>query len=500
MTRHPYFFQITRDHETTQVQAIASMALSFGWQHAIVIFEDTEAGRDMATFMTNSFKEKGITITYMSAVSTSASNEVLLEELHKLSNMQTKVYITHATHSLSSHLFQNAKYLGMMDAGYKWIVTSKTMDFLDFMDGEVLESMQGVVGFKSYIPQSRHLHKFTLKWRKEYHRDINAYAISAYDGISALAMAVEKTMSILKLNTKDLETNGSAQWCTTLLNQMLRISFDGLCGNFIFRNTRVMADVLEIKNVISKEEVKIGFWTTNASFTKKIGKLNYFTDDGLESIMWPGGIVNNPTHRKLQVSTKRLRIGIPVATRKGKLFQVDYDAQTKSTTVSGFCLEVFLAAFAGIDPNVTFQFIPFVNNARVGDVNYNDLIDRVHAMEFDAAIGDITITANRSRYVDFTLPYTDLGLATLYRNADASLWIFMKPLSSDLWLVSACFFILLGFVIWILEHGKNEEFQGSLVQQTGVTLWFAFSTLVYAHSKLFIIFIFVLTTQPSFSL
>lgn len=104
--------------------------------------------------------------------------------------------------------------------------------------------------------------------------------------------------------------------------------------------------------------------------------------------------------------------------------------------------------------------------------------------EFDAAIGDITITANRSKYVDFTLPFTDIGLATLSRNANTSIWIFMKPLSSDLWVVSACFFILTGIVVWILEHRTNEEFQGSTAEQIGTTFWFAFSTLVYAHSKL----------------
>ncbi|KAI3732810.1 hypothetical protein L1987_64019 [Smallanthus sonchifolius] len=175
------------------------MVLSFGWKNVIVIFEDTDNGRDMATFMTNFFQEKSIAITYMSPVSTSARNEVLLEELQKLSYLQTKVYIMHASHSIASHIFQNAKYLGMMDAGYKWIVTSKTMNLLNFTDDEVIESMQGVVGFKTYI---------TLRSKK----DINVYAISAYDGVSALAMAIEKMQSVLKLNTKDLATNGSAQW------------------------------------------------------------------------------------------------------------------------------------------------------------------------------------------------------------------------------------------------------------------------------------------------
>ncbi|KAD4584311.1 hypothetical protein E3N88_21912 [Mikania micrantha] len=431
--RHPYFLQITQD-ETTQVKAISSMALSYGWKDFIVIFEDTENGRDMATFITKFLQEKRISVAYMIPISTSASNEVLQEQLHKLSIMQTKLYIIHASHSLALHIFKNAKCLGMMDAGYKWIVTSKTMDLLDFMDDEVMKSMQGVVGLKSYVPQSRDLKKLTLKYHVMKFNDMNAHAISAYDGVSTLAMAVEKTHSVLKLN---IQNSAMAQWGTTLLNQMLRISFDGLRGNFKFMNARV-----------------VGFWTTDAGFTKKIGKLNSFPHDGLDTIMWPGGILNNPTRRMLQVTSRHLRIGVPPRDRTGALFEVKYDAKKNLTFVSGLCSELFLASFRGLEPN-----------------------------EFDAAIGDISITANRSQYVDFTLPYTDLGLAALTRNADAtaSLWIFMEPLSSDLWLASACFFILLGFVIWVLEHGTNDEFQGSPIQQIGVTLWFAFSTVVYAQ-------------------
>jgi len=104
--------------------------------------------------------------------------------------------------------------------------------------------------------------------------------------------------------------------------------------------------------------------------------------------------------------------------------------------------------------------------------------------EFDAAIGDITITSNRSRYVDFTLPFSDMGVGTLTRNAKKSMWIFLDPLSADLWLTSAGFFFVLGFVIWFIEQPINEEFQGSTRQQIGTALWFSFSTLVYAHRKL----------------
>ena len=278
-----------------------------------------------------------------------------------------------------------AKDLGMMDEGYKWIITSKTMDFLNITDREVMESMQGVVGFKSYIPQSRDLHKFTSIWRKEYDgknplmevKDMNAYAIWACDAVSALAMAVEK--QVLKSNMKKLATTSSIQRGTTLLNQILRISYHGLGGAFQFRNGMINAQVLEIINVMDKREQRVGFWTTDDAFTKNIGKPNSFFNPCLESIVWPGGITTNPTHRVLKTSSKTLRIGVPEQSRIGRVFEVSFDAQTNSMVISGYCGDVFHAAFSALSREVTFQFIPFMNNTGVGAVDYNHLIDRVHA-------------------------------------------------------------------------------------------------------------------------
>ena len=102
----------------------------------------------------------------------------------------------------------------------------------------------------------------------------------------------------------------------------------------------------------------------------------------------------------------------------------------------------------------------------------------------DAVIGDITITANRSLYVDFTLPYTGPGMGTVgLKQKGKSKWFFLKPLTLDLWLASAGFFLFTGFVVWVIERRKNNEFQGSPSQQIGTAFWFSFSTLVFAHSK-----------------
>jgi ionotropic glutamate receptor len=59
----------------------------------------------------------------------------------------------------------------------------------------------------------------------------------------------------------------------------------------------------------------------------------------------------------------------------------------------------------------------------------------------------------------------------------------LKPLSWGLWVTSACSFVFIGFVVWVLEHRINNNFRGPPSHQIGTSLWFSFSTMVYAHSK-----------------
>ena len=87
-------------------------------------------------------------------------------------------------------------------------------------------------------------------------------------------------------------------------------------------------------------------------------------------------------------------------------------------------------------------------------------------------------------YVDFTLPFTDPGIGMVGpKQNEKSKWFFLKPLAADLWLASAGLFLFTGFVVWVIERPKNDEFQGSLSQQIGTAFWFSFSTLIFAHCK-----------------
>ncbi|PRQ56839.1 hypothetical protein RchiOBHm_Chr1g0341711 [Rosa chinensis] len=77
------------------------------------------------------------------------------------------------------------------------------------------------------------------------------------------------------------------------------------------------------------------------------------------------------------------------------------------------------------------------------------------------------------------IPYTNLGVGMWVPNAKENMWIFFKPRSKYLWITTAAFFVLTGFVVWIIEHPTNGNFQGTAA---GTVFWFSFSSLLFTYN------------------
>ncbi|PWA98601.1 periplasmic binding protein-like I [Artemisia annua] len=112
----------------------------------------------------------------------------------------TSVIILDMSSSLASRVLLTAKKLGMVGEEYAWIITYKTIDILQSEDNEIIESLQGVMGLRSYIPASTKLLNLAARWYHECYlkhsslasREITVLAIWAYDTIWALAESVQK--------------------------------------------------------------------------------------------------------------------------------------------------------------------------------------------------------------------------------------------------------------------------------------------------------------------
>ena len=103
--------------------------------------------------------------------------------------------------------------------------------------------------------------------------------------------------------------------------------------------------------------------------------------------------------------------------------------------------------------------------------------------EYEALVGDITIRAEREGTADFSLPYSESGVVMVVKaepNKLKNMWIFLKPLSWDLWLTVVLSAISIGLVLHVLERRLNPQ------RQLGMLVLFPLAALPFPESKLLI--------------
>ncbi|KAK4277276.1 hypothetical protein QN277_015294 [Acacia crassicarpa] len=480
--RSPYFFRAAQN-DSAQVNAIGAIVQAFGWKNVVPIYTGNDYGKGIISFLTNALQQVYVQIPYQSSISASATDEDIKAELYKLMTMQTRVFVVHMTPNPGERLFRIAYEIGMMNFGYVWIVTDGLGSEVNSLGSSVIDSMQGVLGVRTYVPKTERLDDFKVRWRRKFvkdnptlvHTDLNVFGNWAYDAATALAMAVEKagaknlgfdTSNNASGNFSNLLKLGVSENGENLSKALSETRFRGMSGEFSVIKGELQASTFEIINVNGKGERQVGFWTPEKGITRDLNFTSTSTTysssrNNLKPIIWPGDTTSvpkgwdNPTNEK-----KTMRIGVPVKKGFTEFVNVRHDRSTNTTDITGFCIDVFKAVLEVLPYAVPYEFIPFEKPDGEPAGTYDELIDQVSYGNLDAVVGDTTITAKRSNEVDFTMPYTESGgtmIVLLVENRHKSPWNFLKPLTWDLWVTTAFLFIFVAFVVWVLEHRINGE-------------------------------------------
>ncbi|KAI3904202.1 hypothetical protein MKX01_030695 [Papaver californicum] len=495
LSQNPYFIRTTLG-DSSQVNTIAAIIKTFGWRQAVPIYEDTEYGNGVIPYLVDALQSINTRVPYRSVFPSSATDDLIVQELYKLKTMQTRVFILHMDVSpLALRIFDKAKMVGMMS------------DYLSSFNSSVIDTMQGVIAVRPYVPKSKELSSFRVRWKKRFSVEnpdaegmLDIFGLWAYDTIWALASAVEELQNPnpqfikgnVALNSSDVARLGVSQIGPELLREISNIKFKGISGKFDLFERQLQFNNFQILNVVGSGAREIGIWTPSEGIIKDISLVGatktMYDKDNLRPVIWPGDTTIIPKGWEIPTNDKKLRVAVPVKEGFTEFVKVINNLSSDSPYVTGYCIDVFKAAIDMLEYSVQYEFVPYQNNEGKEAGSYDELVDQVNVQNFDAVVGDVTITANRSQFVDFTLPYAEGGVQmVVLAKPDSSkdTWIFLRPFELSLWLTTGAFLIIIGGVIWILEHRVNPEFRGGPhpAYQWGTMLSFAFSTLVFAQKE-----------------
>ncbi|KAK9284339.1 hypothetical protein L1049_023510 [Liquidambar formosana] len=320
--------------------------------------------------------------------------------------------------------------------------------------------------------------RFRRKFQSEYpdeeeNPDPSVFALRAYDAVWAVAKAMERLKD--QRNSK------------TVLSSILSSNFKGLSGNIYFIDSKLAhVPTFQMVNVVGKSYREMGFLSPKFGFSKNLlvhesGEKginsNVSAEEVLGAVYWPGGKTLVPIGlMETNISSGRekpLQIGVPMRSNFPQFVKVSRDENQGNVDITGFSINVFQAVVNRLSYQLSYKFIPF-------NGSYDEMVEMVSQQTFDAAVGDVEVTADRCQLAEFSQPYVESGLVMVvplksYKSERP--WMFMKPFTKWMWSLMAAMSLFTGFIIWSIEHGSNPDFSGRVSQQLSNILWFSFSTL-----------------------
>ncbi|XP_024464009.2 glutamate receptor 3.2 isoform X2 [Populus trichocarpa] len=502
----PYFIQ-TAPNDLFQMTAIADIVSYYGWSEVTAVFNDDDQNRNGITVLGDKLAERRCKISYKAALppEPKATRSNIQDELAKILGMESRVIVLNTFSKTGLLVFDVAKALGMMENGFVWIVTSWLSTVIDSASPlpTTANSIQGVLALRPHTPDSKRKRDFISRWKQLSNGSIglNPYGLYAYDTVWLLARALKSffdqgnTISFtndsrlggigggyLNLGALSIFDGGSQ-----LLKNILQTSMTGLTGPFRFNPDRsILHPSYDIINVLETGYQQVGYWSNYSGLSVVPPETLYgkaanrsSSSQHLQSVVWPGGTTARPRGWVFPNNGKELQIGIP-----NRVSYRDFVSKVNGTDmVQGYCIDVFLAAIKLLPYAVPHKFIPFGDGHK--NPTYYDLVYKITTRVFDAVIGDVAIVTNRTKIVDFTQPYIESGLVVVapVKKRNSNAWAFLRPFSPLMWAVTAMFFLIVGAVVWILEHRINDEFRGPPRKQLVTILWFSFSTLFFSHMQ-----------------
>ncbi|CAN0873755.1 Glutamate receptor 3.6 [Linum grandiflorum] len=497
------FFVMTSRSDLYQMAAIADIVDYYEWREVIAIYSDDDHGRNGIASLGDQLAARRCKISFKARLSPTATREEITDVLIKVALTESRILVVHVPASWGSTVFAVAQYLEMMNSGYVWIATTWLSTILDTnlnLPPQALDDFQGVLTLRIHTPPSQRKTEFVSRWANltndptTNHIGLSTYGLYAYDTVWMLARALDaffahagnisfsKDLRLKGLGGGDLHLDAMTIFNggELLLQSILNVDMEGVTGRVKFvgpDNTNLFRPAYQVINVIGTGHRKIGYWSNHSGlsivppekfYSKPANRSR--SSQKLGPVFWPGMTTQRPRGWVFPNNGRHLVIGVP-----NRVSYREFVGQVSGTTsdmFKGYCIDVFTAAVNLLPYAVPYKLIPFGDG--VDNPSLTELIRLITTGVYDGAVGDIAIITNRTKMADFTQPYVESGLVVVapVRTRNSNSWAFLRPFTPAMWAVTGIFFLIVGAVIWILEHRLNDDFRGPPRRQVTTILWF----------------------------
>lgn len=392
---YPYFIRMTHN-DVSQMEAIAAFVDSYGWREVVAVYMDDDYGRNGISSLGDALATVGAKITNKAAMTAGFGRSEMGDILSNLASMDTRVFVVHMYSDAGLKLISEAKGIGMLSSGYVWIATDWLSSVLDsgLLEADSMKSLQGLISLRPHNPNSGQQHMLRQRWKNLQTADIvnvslNAFALYAYDSILMIAHSINGylnqggNISFVEQSTLPSWSGSKSELAALkvfeggpqLRKTILHTNFKGVAGPVqLDKNRDLMGSTFEFINVAGTGFHSIGYWSNRTGLSVTPPEITAASSDNqsyikpkFSDIIWPG---ESKTIPRGWMHGKQLVIGVPRKTG----FK-EFVTGNSSSTVKGFCIDVFLAAVKLLPYIVRYKFKPYGTGNSTP--NYADLVNQV---------------------------------------------------------------------------------------------------------------------------
>ncbi|KAJ1531866.1 hypothetical protein ONE63_000515 [Megalurothrips usitatus] len=444
---------------TSMSRAIVDLLDDMAWRSFTIVYEDDEGlFRLQEVLKRHGPKDSPVTLRRLGD---GPDYRPLLKEIQN--STETRIILDVSADKLLD-IFHQARQVKLMGDYISYLVTSLDAHTLDYTEisgwAEEESGVSNITGFRMVDPTSSEAQNAVQDWRWSEKLRGNTISISASELKTSAALISDAVMmfarslhTLLQTESPIEEQSLSCQYVNKWPHGHAIVSFIRLKYSDPDNADKGITGPLWL-------DKDSGYRRTNFTLT-----LIQTTADNATGIWNRSGIHLFRSVEEMERSTMELlskkelrvvsKLGLPYLVKKP-----GWNESSGNEGLEGYAVDLIDAIAKML--NFKYKFY-IVKDGRYGslvngrwDGIIKDLLDR----KADLGICDLTITYDRERAVDFTMPFMTLGISILYSKPppeQPNLFSFLEPLSPEVWVYMASAFIGVSLVLFFLARVSPFE-------------------------------------------